>query len=344
MNAGPRRTRLLNRAWLRSSSISFSLSLLVAAGVGDGDWGLPVAVLVVAALGLGLLHFLFPRGVHFAFGTATGLALYASLFAVLGRGAFPDVYPAVRVIAFCLPVVCFLGFIWLRRAALVRLAENPGPPDPDHVPGILRWLGGLVAVATLSFAFPINRLSPAEQSWALVFAMAMIALLVTLTARDVVRLLTDAALILEEMAGRAAYMLVPVVAFLILYALLVIGFASVYRIADAMSAGPLFHGAVDGARLTFADALHFSVVTLSTVGYGDIRPSDEGIRLLAGLQMVAGQVLLLFGFSEVMRSRRAQGLNGDEPRRRQAERASLVEEGAHAAAPRPRAPAEAPPR
>ncbi|WP_431285437.1 potassium channel family protein [Humitalea sp. 24SJ18S-53] len=332
MNAGPRRTRLLNRAWLRSSSLSFSMSLIVAAGVGDGDWGLPVAVLMVAAIGLGLLHYLFPRGVHFAFGTATGLALYASLFAVLGRAAFPDVYPTVRVFAFCLPAASFLGFVWLRRAALVRLAENPGPPDPNHMPGILRWLGGLLAVATVSFALPINRWTPVEQSLALVFSMATISLLVALTARDVVRLLTDAALILEEMAGRAAYLLVPVVAFLILYALLVIGFASVYRIADSLSVSPLFHGAVDGARLTFADALHFSVVTLSTVGYGDIRPSDDGIRLLAGVQMVAGQVLLLFGFSEVMRSRRAQAVNDDQPHR-------------HVVAAEPVAPpAEAPPR
>lgn len=48
----------------------------------------------------------------------------------------------------------------------------------------------------------------------------------------------------------------------------------------------------EGSRLTFGDALYFSVVTLSSLGYGDIRP--EGIvRLLAGLEVVLG--LSFFG-------------------------------------------------
>lgn len=60
--------------------------------------------------------------------------------------------------------------------------------------------------------------------------------------------------------------------------------------------------------------------------------------------MVAGQVLLLFGFAEVMRSRRAQGLDAEEPKRAHPDRVSPVADEAHAGIPRPRAPAEAPPR
>lgn len=287
--------------------MTFGLSLVVAAGVADHGWTLPLTVLAVAAIGLGLLYHLFPRGLHFAIGTATGLALYASFFAVLGRGAFPGANPGAVALAFTLPVAAFLGSLWVRRGSLAALAEQQVAFNADHVPGILRWLVGLAGVATLSFSMPINRLDGLGQSLALLAAMAVIGLLVAVAARDVVRLLTYAALILEEMADRAAHLLVPVVAFMILYALLTIGFASVYRVADAMSLHPLFIGPTgDAARLSFSDALYFSVVTLSTVGYGDIRPSDDGIRLLAAVQMVSGQLLLLFGFSEVMRSRGAQ--------------------------------------
>jgi len=98
---------------------------------------------------------------------------------------------------------------------------------------------------------------------------------------------------------------VPVVAYLVLYSLLTIAFAASYRIADGLSIMPLFEGADGPIRMTYADALHFSVATLSTVGYGDIRPRDDGIRVLASLEVVAGQLLLLFGFAEIMRSRRA---------------------------------------
>ena len=36
---------------------------------------------------------------------------------------------------------------------------------------------------------------------------------------------------------------------------------------------------------------------------GDVTPHDDGIRLLASLQVILGQVLLLFGFAEIMRGR-----------------------------------------
>jgi hypothetical protein len=52
---------------------------------------------------------------------------------------------------------------------------------------------------------------------------------------------------------------------------------------------------------------------MSTVGYGDIRPQDDGARVLASLEVLAGQLLLLFGFAEIMRARRGRaGADEDE--------------------------------
>ena len=56
-------------------------------------------------------------------------------------------------------------------------------------------------------------------------------------------------------------------------------------------------------RLSFADALYFSVITIATVGYGDITPSGALVRGLASIEVVLGLLLLLFGFSEIMRTR-----------------------------------------
>ncbi|HZF75383.1 MAG TPA: potassium channel family protein [Acetobacteraceae bacterium] len=56
-----------------------------------------------------------------------------------------------------------------------------------------------------------------------------------------------------------------------------------------------------------------SVVTFSTVGYGDIRPYDDGIRVLASIQVITGQLLLLFGFAEIMRARKS-GAEVKDPR------------------------------
>lgn len=294
------------RRWLRSLAFTLGLALLVAWGVADQGHLMPLAVIGVAALGLGLLYWLFPHGLHFAFGTATGLAIYASLFVVLGRAQFPDAPDWARPIAFLMPVASFLGTVWWRRARLTEIAERQAASHLDHLGHTARWLVFVAMVGVVCFMLPINRLAPGAQAAALLIAMAAIAGMVALAVRDVMRLLVDVALIIAEIAGRARHLGVPVTAFLLIYALLVVGFASAYRIADGMSLHALFHDASGPARLSYSDALHFSVATLSTVGYGDIRPQDDGIRVLASIQVVAGQLLLLFGVAEILRSRRAR--------------------------------------
>jgi len=80
-------------------------------------------------------------------------------------------------------------------------------------------------------------------------------------------------------------------------------FASLYRLAE-MSLGTgqfVVRGAV--TNISFADALYFSVITIATVGYGDITPVGPLVRGLASIEVVAGLLLLLFGFSEIMRTR-----------------------------------------
>ena len=103
-------------------------------------------------------------------------------------------------------------------------------------------------------------------------------------------------------------------AFLTLSSLLVIAFACFYRIADGLSRLALFHGPGGPLRLSFSDALYFSLVTQATVGFGDLTPHDDGIRLLTGVQVLAGQILLLFGFAEIMRSRRVRIAQDDAKR------------------------------
>jgi hypothetical protein len=299
-------------AWLRALAFTLALTLLVAWGIGDEGRAMPAALVCAAGLGLGALYWLFPRGVHFAFGTATGLVLYGSLFVVLGGAQFPDAPEWSRPVAFLMPVLAFLGMAWWRRHALTEIAERQAAQDLDHLPHTARWLAFAGLVGLVCFVLPVNRLLPGAQAAALLIAMAAIAAMVAIAARDVVRLLVDVALIVREITGRTSHLVVPATAFLMFYALLVVAFAATYRIADGLSVQPLFEGAEGPIRVTYSDALHFSVATLSTVGYGDIKPLDDGVRVLASLEVVAGQLLLLFGFAEIMRARRGRGVDPDD--------------------------------
>jgi hypothetical protein len=216
--------------------------------------------------------------------------------------------------AFLLPVFAFLGSVWVRRDVLRRAAEADAPFDHGHLPRMARWLIPVWVVGGFSLSLPLNRLAPFDQGLALLAAMGAIAAIVAVSVRPVVLLLSDLTLITEELFARLRRITVPVVAFLTLYSLLVISFACFYRIADGLSRLPLFHSQGGPIRLSFQDALYFSLVTQATVGFGDLTPHDDGIRLLTGVQVLAGQILLLFGFAEIMRSRRVRMTQGDEKR------------------------------
>lgn len=302
------------KGWLRSVAMTLGFGLLVAGGVADQDSPFPYLVIGVAALGLGTLYLLFPHGMHAAFGISAGLAVYACLFTVMGRAAFPDAPSWSRAPAFLMPVAAFLVAVWWRRGKLRLVAEAERPFDLDHLPRMARWLIPVWAIGAFSLALPVNRLPVFDQGTALLLAMAVISIIVAASVGAVVLLLTDMALITQELAGRAGRMLVPMIAFLAMYVMLVVAFACFYRIAQGLSLHSLFHGPQGPVPLPFPDALYFSLVTQATVGYGDVTPHDDGIRLLASVQVVAGQVLLLFGFAEIMRTRRVLGGEGS-PRR-----------------------------
>ena len=316
MNAPPAPRGLW--AWLRVATLTFGFGLLVAGGLADQGGLLPLLLIGMAALAIGFFYLLFPQGTHFGFGASAGLAVYACLFVVIGLAAFPHVSAWPYTIALLLPVLAFLGSVWLRRDSLRRAAEADAPFDHGQLPRMARWLIPVWVVGGFSLSLSLNRLSPFDQGLALIAAMATIAVIVAASVRPVVLLLSDLTLITEELAHRLRRITVPVMAFLTLYSLLVIAFACCYRIADGLSRQALFHSPGGPIRLSFPDALYFSLVTQATVGFGDLTPHDDGIRLLTGVQVVAGQILLLFGFAEIMRSRRVQMTEGEEKRSRSA--------------------------
>ncbi|MBY0339112.1 MAG: potassium channel family protein [Acetobacteraceae bacterium] len=299
--------RASRRGLLIAFGLTLALTLLVAAGVADQGWRFSVIAVVIAALAVGALTLVFPHGALFSLGFANGLAIYICLYTILGRAAFPLAEDWARQAAFLLPVIAFVTACLIERRRLARLADDDTRPDLAHLPRVARWMIVLAVIGAACLASPVSRMSEAGQSLMLVLAMGAIAATSVIAMRDVVRLMVDVAAILGQVAQRAGHLAVPIATYLSLFSLLAVTFGSLYRIADALSREPLFANVTGPMRLSFSDALHFSVVTLATVGYGDILPQDDGIRLLAAIQMVSGQLLLLFGFAEIMRGRTEAG-------------------------------------
>jgi voltage-gated potassium channel len=132
--------------------------------------------------------------------------------------------------------------------------------------------------------------------------MAVVTLFVVVSVRDVVLVMIDIAMVFEGVAARLDRLIRPLMAFVTFYGLLVVVFACLYRLADLTARTPQFALHASPARISFPDAMYYSVATITTLGFGDIAPTSMLVRALTGVQVVSGILMLLFGFSEIMRS------------------------------------------
>ncbi|HWJ42592.1 MAG TPA: ion channel, partial [Solirubrobacterales bacterium] len=74
------------------------------------------------------------------------------------------------------------------------------------------------------------------------------------------------------------------------YAVLGILFTFVYGTIDRLQSGPFFAGV---AHPEGSDFIFFSYTTLTTTGYGDLVPAGQPGQMVAGLEMMIGQVFLV---------------------------------------------------
>jgi voltage-gated potassium channel len=302
-----------DRNWLRSVGFTLGLVALVALALGETRTFIAAAMLS-AGLGFGFFYLLFPAGLHFGLTMANGLAIYFCLFALFRESNFPDAGEWPVLVGLVLPVVAFLSGCVVNRGAIGHaLARRPG--EVTRLPPVVRWVPGLVVVGIIAFSLPALDLDADAQGQALLASMAVIGVLVGTAARDVVLLLIDVAALFQSVAGRVRQLVMPVVAFMTYYLLLIVVFACLYRIVEMVMPDAQFriHGELRG--LSVAEALYFSVITLATVGYGDIVPVGAMVRALAAAEVVCGVLLLLFGFAEITRAREAMRAREERQRR-----------------------------
>lgn len=291
----------LDRHWLRSTGFTLLLVGLVAAAIGV-DWTAAVSSLVTCAVGFGFFYLLFPGGAHFGTAVANFLAIYACMFEFFRDANFPAAPRPFALGAVAMPVLGFLCGCIVRRRQVYSIIHARRLRELRHLPRVTRWLLGVLGVGVASFALPRLELDAQQQGYALLAAMAVITLLVVASVRDVILVMIDIAMVFEGVAERLDRLVRPMMAFVTFYGLLVVVFACLYRIADLTSPVPQFSLHAAPARISFVDLLYYSVATITTLGFGDIAPTSMLVRAITGIEVVSGVLMLLFGFSEIMRS------------------------------------------
>lgn len=290
-----------DRRWLGGVLLTVVVVTLVSMAIPEGPGSFFGIVPVVVIVGVGVFYFSFPGSFLLSIAFANYLAVYTCLFVFFTESNFAGIVPVAIPFGYVLPIMAFLGGALWRRDAIRGIVSSDRLRDERHFTRILIWLIPVFAIGAATFVLPGLFLDRAVETVVFLGAMAMIAAIVLAVSRDVATFLINTGLLFEEFFSRVAGLVVPAFAFLTFYSLNIIIFAGIYRIIERFSTVSQFRIGGQLRELSFSDSLYFSVITLSTVGYGEITPATNEARVIVAVQIVSGILLMLFGFSEIIR-------------------------------------------
>jgi hypothetical protein len=165
-----------------------------------------------------------------------------------------------------------------------------------------RVVRAALALSLLAVALAAIAAASGKHTWLNVGSMIEICLLGGAMLAVLRRVVTSAEIGFRTILGAISF-----------YTVLGILFTFVYATVDRIQAGDFFEG---GHVASGSDFIFFSYTTLTTTGYGNLVPGGQPGRMLAGLEMMIGQIFLVTLVAGLVSLWRP----GDAIRRRRAER------------------------
>lgn len=169
---------------------------------------------------------------------------------------------------------------------------------------VVRWA---VVLSALTIALAIVGAASSNHDWLSLASLIQISLLAVAMGAVLRRVVTA-----PEVGSRT------ILGALSVYAVLGILFTFLYGSIDRIQGGPFFEGIAEPSGTDF---IFFSYTTLTTTGYGNLVPGGQPGQLIAGLEMMMGQIFLVTlvaGLVSLWRPgealmRRRERSAGDEP-------------------------------
>lgn len=257
---------------------------------------LSVTVIASAAAVAGIVHRCLPESPILPLVFANAIGVYACLFIFVIEIFVPEVSNLAAIGAFLVPL---LGFtVGLHRHGM--RTQRTGPSGK----GAAFWhLLPIVVILVSIVSLQLDEVPAALPTIAL-FGLAIgFGSLAFRSSRHIAAFMTETGELFRGFFATISSLVKPAYAFFTFYLLFVIVFACLYSIVDYFMVAPNFSIQGELRDIRFLEAIYFSLVTFSTVGYGDMTPVSHAARIVVTLQVLAGVVLTLFGFFAIMNYR-----------------------------------------
>lgn len=285
------------------SVVIVSIALLGLVGFATEDTvGLFYTSILAAIFMVMSFHRLFGgRSAFFNVILSNVVTIYLCFFTFFVESIFPQL-PAVFVtVGFLLPLAAFLGGAAAKKEEITGIIQSQVYINEAKFIRSFLWLIPIALIGVVAFALHQSHgNTPEVRRWYFLGEMFSISAVVFMASRDFTLMLIDTGVLFGEFAAANARLIKSAFAFFIMYSFNIIIFAAVYKDIDYLSG--IHHFAVHGEQrhLSFVEAVYFSLVTVSTLGFGDIIPLTNAMRFIVGLQSFFGTLLFFFGVHAIL--------------------------------------------
>jgi voltage-gated potassium channel len=301
---------LPHRAWWSAVGFSALIIFMVAVGSTDEFGILTVMILAAVFSAAGTFLWMFPGSRFFVLAFANSLAIYTIVYFFLVEANFRNVEEWASAVGYLVPIYTFLAGVWWHREAIRDASQAEGFNRMRFTGRVFLWLLPVGLIAGLTFLVPGVQLGTGGADILFLVLIGGLGVFVMVVSRQICLFLIDTGVMFDHLFIQMARLSRPAFAFFTLYSFSVIVFAMIYRIMDRITVDPIFLIEGNPELISFTESLYFSLITMSMVGYGDITPAGEGVRVLAAIQIMLGLVLVLFAFAEIMRYARNPDVEG----------------------------------
>lgn len=234
---------------------------------------------------------------------ANVITIYLCFFAFFVESLFHDMLSATfKTVGFLLPLVAFVAGAAVKKNEITGIIQSQVYINEAKFVRSFLWLIPIALIGIMAFVMHQTRdeATLEHQPWFFLGEMGVISAIVFMASRDFTLMLIDTGVLFGEFFASNAKLIKSAFAFFIMYSLIIIVFAAIYKNIDYLSNVHQFQIHGKERHVSFVEAVYFSLVTVSTLGFGDIIPLTNAMRFIVGVQSFFGTLLFFFGVHAIL--------------------------------------------